>query len=197
MPALLDIGAMPEVLKGVGAFLATVTGTIIVPVAWAAWSAWKKRAKDTAAADHPTAPPANPFGNAPSSTTIEARELQAHVAAAIREMQLSDLREEMAAVRRDMNAVSDDYRAAAANLVKAQVQLDAANAKIATLEEALTKCQALLLMRQRELAAAETRAQHAARELAKHKVDSQAGLSTQPAGNITPLRPGPRPKGKP
>jgi hypothetical protein len=177
--------------EGVTALVVGLTS--VVALAVKAAKIWRSVQDARMRSVPPVAPvaPAQPhhYANPPPSGTIAASELQAHVSRAIREMQLTDLRDEMAAVRRDMAEVADDARRTAAALVKAQLQLDAAHAKIATLEAALAECQALALMRLRERDAAEARAQFAARELAAFKSDSQAGLSTQPAANITPLRP--------
>lgn len=79
---------------------------------------------------------------------------------------------------------------------RAEVRVQAKDAQIATLENALELARAERDQRQRELDASVSREMAAARELARYKQDVNSGHSTQPVATITPLRP-PRSKGKP
>lgn len=193
---MLDIGAVPEVLKGIGTMLAAIITFVLVPVGTALWDAWKKRRKAAADADHPTIAPANPFGHAPPPTDpllrMRVETVEMGVTLAKAEWQMDELRREMADLRRDMAAVADDARRTAAALTAAQTRLDAATARIATLESALEREHALRAQAERERDAADTRARAAAAELSRLKAEMGSTHSTSPSTAITPLRPGRR-----
>jgi hypothetical protein len=192
MAPTIDMGTLPDVLKGVGALLVTITTAVVVPVAVAAWTEWRRRTK--AMQSIPPTLPAHPFPAAPPTDPAFAHVQVDLLRNALKqaEWQVSDLRDEMALVRRDMAEVAADARRTAAALQAAQLKLDAANARIATLEGALEREQAARVQAEHDRDAADARARAAAAELGRLKAELGSTHSTGPDAIITPLLPGRR-----
>jgi small-conductance mechanosensitive channel len=176
-------GALVAFSTGIAALIAAVTK---VSTAIEDWKR-SKRAKSVPPVQH-----TNPFPVAPSTDPALIAHMQIDMLRTTlkqAEWHMSDLRDELAEMRRNMEDVARDQRQTAGALQAAQLKLDAANAKVATLEAALLECQANALQRQRERDAADARALAATRELARCKREAGSSNSTTDGGLVTPLRP--------
>ncbi len=199
----MDFHALTETVPGAITLFFTVLAAIGTGAAGVA-KAWRwvtdKKVQSIPATAPVVAQPTNPFGHTPLTDPMLVAHMQVDLmrnALKQAEWQVSDLRDEMALVRRDMAEVAADARKTASALQAAQIQLDAAHAKIATLENELLRWQAESKRLARERDAADARALYSAQELARYKQDSGSALSAGPASIITPIRPPARPKGTP
>lgn len=188
----MDLHALTETIPGAITLFFGVVGSLVAGIVKVT-KMWRASTDKTALSVPPSDATghANSFGHAPTDpalrSRVEAVLLETSLAKA--EWHMSDLRDEMAAVRVDMADVARDQRQTAAALQAAQLKLDAANAKIATLEGQLLHWQAESRRLESERDRADARALAATRELARCKQEAGSSNSTTSGQLITPLRP--------
>lgn len=150
--------AVPDVVKGITEFVATIATPIVLTVAGFVWRFNAARKKAAAEADKPSVvPPPQLPGNF-SDPSITAKIHEANVSIARSEWALTELRDELRHCREERDQATADATRTAATLSKVQAQLSSkqrelvsAEAKLATLEEATRQWRAIAELRQREI----------------------------------------------
>jgi septal ring factor EnvC (AmiA/AmiB activator) len=173
------LSALPEVVTGILTFVASIAGPVAGIVTAVVFAVRRERKKALARVESepPAAPrvPAQPMLFADPSITGKIHE--ANVSIARSEWALSELRDELRTCREERDQVAQDSRRTADALVRAEVDLRSALAKLATLEQSRDHWRG-------EAARLESEVERLSARQRVERVD--------PETIVTPLRPGPR-----